>query len=97
MVGVTVKDGIVTRVNQLQVGNYVTAQTEIATIDDRSEILVDFWVPERFATAIEIGAPRTATRPLTEDGGATYHKIYRRIRARTPQVTVAPREAREPA
>jgi hypothetical protein len=29
-------------------GNYVTSQTEIATVDDRSQILIDFWVPERF-------------------------------------------------
>src|SRR5690606_35822822 len=26
----------------------------------RSEILVDFWVPERFASAIEVGQPLTA-------------------------------------
>ena len=41
-------------------GNYVTAQTEIATIDDRSEILVDFWVPERFAGMISVGSSLTA-------------------------------------
>ena len=51
----------------VSVGNYVTAQTEIATIDDRSEILVDFWVPERFATAIEIGAELTATPVARRD------------------------------
>ena len=38
-------------------GDYVTTQTEIATIDDRSGILVDFWVPERFAGGIRIGLP----------------------------------------
>ena len=42
-------------------GNYVTAQTEIATIDDRSRILIDFWVPERYAGLIEVGAPIEAT------------------------------------
>ncbi len=42
-------------------GNYVTAQTEIATIDDRSQILVDFWVPERYAGLIVVGAPVEAT------------------------------------
>ncbi|ADZ69553.1 Efflux transporter, RND family, MFP subunit [Polymorphum gilvum SL003B-26A1] len=41
-------------------GNYVTSQTVIATIDDRSEILVDFWVPERYA-AVPVGSPLTAT------------------------------------
>jgi len=42
-------------------GNYVTSETAIATIEDRSTILVDFWVPERFATAIKVGAPLTAS------------------------------------
>jgi RND family efflux transporter MFP subunit len=45
----------------INAGNYVTAQTSIATIDDRSELLVDFWVPERFASAISVGAELTAT------------------------------------
>jgi RND family efflux transporter MFP subunit len=30
-------------------------------IDDRSDLLVDFWVPERFAPAISIDLPVTAT------------------------------------
>ena len=42
-------------------GNYVSSQTVIATIDDRSEVLVDFWVPERYASAITVGSPITAT------------------------------------
>ncbi len=41
-------------------GNYVTTSTEIASIDDRSEILVDFWVPERFAGMISVGSALTA-------------------------------------
>ncbi len=41
-------------------GNYVTAQSEIASIEDRSEILVDFWVPERYAGAVSVGSPLTA-------------------------------------
>lgn len=41
-------------------GNFVTTQTEIATIDDRSRIVIDFWVPERFSTMIAIGQPLTA-------------------------------------
>lgn len=45
----------------VEAGNYVTSQTAIATIDDRSTILVDFWVPERYATAIKVGAPVTAS------------------------------------
>jgi len=42
-------------------GDYVTTSTAIARIDDRSEILVDFWVPERFATQVQVGAEVSAT------------------------------------
>ncbi|WP_244468760.1 efflux RND transporter periplasmic adaptor subunit [Devosia limi] len=42
-------------------GNYVTAQTTVTTIDDTSSILVDFWVPERYAATIAPGAPVTVT------------------------------------
>jgi len=41
-------------------GDYVTSSDQIATIDDRSQILVDFWVPERFARVLEIGMPLLA-------------------------------------
>ncbi|UJW85363.1 efflux RND transporter periplasmic adaptor subunit [Devosia sp. SL43] len=42
-------------------GNYVPAQTTVTTIDDTSAILVDFWVPERYAAAIAIDTPVTVT------------------------------------
>ena len=42
-------------------GNYVPAQTAVTTIDDTSTILVDFWVPERYAAAISLGAPVTVS------------------------------------
>lgn len=42
-------------------GDYVTTSSPIAVIDDRSEILVDFWVPERFATSVRVGGDVTAT------------------------------------
>ncbi|OAM77120.1 efflux RND transporter periplasmic adaptor subunit [Devosia elaeis] len=38
-------------------GNYVAAQTAITTIDDTSSILIDFWVPERYAAQIRPGMP----------------------------------------
>ncbi len=44
----------------MNVGDYVTTSSPIANIDDRSEILVDYWVPERFATKITVGQPVTA-------------------------------------
>ncbi len=36
-------------------GDYVTTSTSIAVVDDRSQILVDFWVPERFSTKVSVG------------------------------------------
>lgn len=41
-------------------GDYVTSQTEIASIDDRSQILIEFFVPERFTAGMEIGKQVTA-------------------------------------
>ncbi|RWI11030.1 efflux RND transporter periplasmic adaptor subunit [Mesorhizobium sp.] len=45
----------------ISAGNYVTSQSAVATLDDRSSILVEFWVPERFAAAVKIGAQLSAT------------------------------------
>jgi len=45
----------------VELGNHVTSQTAIATVDDRSSIVIDFWVPERFASAIAVGALLAAT------------------------------------
>ncbi len=45
----------------VSVGNSVTTQTEVATIDDRSSIVVEFWAPERFAGVIVVGQPVSAT------------------------------------
>ena len=42
-------------------GDNVTTATPIATVDDRSQLLIDFWVPERFAPVIKVGQPLTAT------------------------------------
>ncbi|UXT97485.1 efflux RND transporter periplasmic adaptor subunit [Agrobacterium tumefaciens] len=43
------------------IGDNVTTQSTIVSIDDRSEILVNFWAPERFATVIKVGMPVEAT------------------------------------
>jgi len=48
-------------------GNYVTTQTEIATIDDRSRIVIDFWAPERFARMITVGQPVSAASVARPD------------------------------
>ena len=42
-------------------GDYVTTSTPIAVVDDRSQILVDFWVPERFSTKVSVGQDISAT------------------------------------
>ncbi|MCO5134038.1 MAG: efflux RND transporter periplasmic adaptor subunit [Phyllobacteriaceae bacterium] len=39
----------------VEMGAYVTTQTAITTIDDRSSLIVDFWVPERFAALVGVG------------------------------------------
>jgi len=45
----------------INVGDNATTQTSIVSLDDRSKILVNFWAPERFATAITVGMPVEAT------------------------------------
>jgi len=52
----------------VDVGDQVSTATEVATLDDRSRILVDFRIPERFVGQVRIGAPVTA-RPLALAGG----------------------------
>lgn len=42
-------------------GNYVTSDTTIARIDNRDHILIDVWVPERFAPLVKIGQQVKAT------------------------------------
>lgn len=45
----------------VEAGNYVTTDTVVATVDDRSNIKIDFYVPERFAANMEVGGPLTAS------------------------------------
>jgi RND family efflux transporter MFP subunit len=45
----------------VNVGDYVTTSTDITTIDDRSQILVEFFVPERFAARMTVGKTVMAT------------------------------------
>ncbi|WDZ75236.1 efflux RND transporter periplasmic adaptor subunit [Ensifer adhaerens] len=69
--------GIIT----VNVGDYVTTTAPIAVVDDRSEILVDFWVPERFANKITVGQPVTAfaiAQPANQLDGAI-HAIDNRL------------------
>lgn len=45
---------------QVTPGNLVNAQTVITTIEDTSDILVNFWVPERYASSVAVSMPLTA-------------------------------------
>jgi RND family efflux transporter MFP subunit len=56
-----------TGVPDLEVGARVSSGDVLVTITDRSEILIDFRVPERVASRIEAGMPLTA-RPLALPG-----------------------------
>ncbi|MBW7923042.1 MAG: efflux RND transporter periplasmic adaptor subunit [Rubellimicrobium sp.] len=53
----TVTSPIAGTVGLIQVtpGNHVAAQAAITTVDDTASILVDFWVPERYATQLAPG------------------------------------------
>lgn len=53
-------DGIVGIV-PVNIGDNVTTSTPIVTLDDRTEILVDYWVPERFANTVLVGQEVEAT------------------------------------
>jgi RND family efflux transporter MFP subunit len=53
-------DGIVGIV-PVNIGDNVTTSTPIVTLDDRTEILVDYWVPERFANTVSVGQTVEAT------------------------------------
>lgn len=53
-------DGIV-GILPVNIGDNVTTSTPIVTLDDRSEILVDYWVPERFANTVSVGQAVEAT------------------------------------
>ena len=46
---------------QVSAGNLVAAQTVVTTVEDNATIRLDFWVPERYAGAIEIGQPLAVT------------------------------------
>ncbi|MCT8997712.1 efflux RND transporter periplasmic adaptor subunit [Chelativorans intermedius] len=61
----------------VSVGDYVTSSDDIAVIADRSQILVDFWVPERYARAVVPGAPLTAESIARPD--ETYRGTVRAV------------------
>lgn len=40
---------------QVSPGNIVGAQTVVTTIEDTTDIVISFWVPERYASAMQVG------------------------------------------
>lgn len=55
-------------------GDYVTVSTPVVTIDDRSRLLVDFWVPERFTGLVREGQSVEA-KPIARPGKSYPGKI----------------------
>src|SRR5690606_13290985 len=66
-------------------GDHVRDQTEIATIDDRSSLLVDFWVPERFAPLVVVGQAIEA-EPIAMPG-AVYPGVVVAVASRIDRVS----------
>lgn len=60
------QDGIIGIVS-VNPGDYVTSSSAIVRIDDRSEILVDFWIPERFTMSVRVGGAVSAM-PIARPG-----------------------------
>lgn len=46
---------------QVSPGNAVSAQSVVTTVVDTSQILISFWVPERYASTIAVGMPVTVS------------------------------------
>lgn len=66
----------------LDIGDQVTLATDITVIDDRSRILVEFSVPERFAGRVRMGDALTATTLSVmgaEAAEGTIHAIDNRV------------------
>lgn len=53
-------DGVIGIVG-VSIGDNVTNSTAIVSLDNRSQLLVDFWAPERFAAAVTPGMPVEAS------------------------------------
>jgi RND family efflux transporter MFP subunit len=66
-------DGIAGIVS-VNMGDYVTVSTPLVTLDDRSSLLVDFWVPERFTGLVKEGQ-EVAARPIARPGKSFPGKI----------------------
>ena len=46
---------------QVTPGNLINAQTVVTTVEDSSQILINFWVPERYSGQMVVGTPVAGT------------------------------------
>ena len=58
----------------VEVGDMVSTSTEIATVDDRSDIKVEFRVPEAFAARVAVGQPIEVATP-SQPGASFQGKV----------------------
>jgi RND family efflux transporter MFP subunit len=89
-------DGIAGIVS-VNVGDNVTTQTSVVMLDDRSQILVDFWAPERFVTSLRPGMPVEATSVgrAGQMFSGTIESIDNRVDAASRTIRVRARIANE--
>ncbi|MGF9691672.1 efflux RND transporter periplasmic adaptor subunit [Rhizobium sp. 0TCS1.26] len=81
----------------VNVGDNVTTQTTVVMLDDRSQILVDFWAPERFVTSLRPGMPVEATSVgrAGEMFSGTIESIDNRVDAASRTIRVRARIAND--
>lgn len=77
-------DGVIGIVG-VNVGDNVTNTTAIVSLDNRSQLLVDFWAPERFVAAVRPGMPveaRSVSRP-----GQAFNGVVEAVDSRVDQAS----------
>ena len=77
-------DGVIGIVG-VNVGDNVTNTTAIVSLDNRSQLLVDFWAPERFVAAVRPGMPveaRSVSRP-----GQVFNGVVEAVDSRVDQAS----------
>ncbi|MFN3719248.1 MAG: efflux RND transporter periplasmic adaptor subunit [Rhizobium rhizophilum] len=77
-------DGVIGIVG-VSVGDNVTNTTAIVSLDNRSQLLVDFWAPERFVAAVRPGMPveaNSVSRP-----GQVFQGIVEAVDSRVDQAS----------
>ncbi|GJM03366.1 MAG: MexH family multidrug efflux RND transporter periplasmic adaptor subunit [Rhodomicrobium sp.] len=81
-------DGIV-GIPKVELGDRITAATEIITLDDRGKILIEFEIPELFMTRISLGQKISARTPSMEERYFTgiIDQIDARVNPTTRSVT----------